>query len=160
MHEGRPGSDLVSYLADAISRTELGDVTSPSGSHLAGIFGTAARKLEKEIQSFVEKLLTSLDLGNLSKFRRLLSRLEERSLGHLIEATREAVELRPESACEMIPEGFDLERLREVNEAWINVKHHGLELNDAILLAHMKTMYGIAQLLARQSHRIAGMESV
>ena len=47
---------LVEYLEDAIARVEAGDVSSPSGSWMAGLYGKAANIFEKEMRVFVSSV--------------------------------------------------------------------------------------------------------
>lgn len=146
-------ADLVKYVADAISRAEAGDVTSPSGSWLAGIFGKAANLFEKEFRSYVDEWLGICGLTYPNDFRKMgksAPPYEKLTLGQLIAVTREAGErnskiIAKHIACDWTFSRF-LYEVGRVNETWVKIKH-GDEVTDQMLLAHMKTVLVLAKLL-------------
>ncbi len=63
-------ADPLVYLTDAVDRIEQAGLATMAGSHVAGIFGRAANGFEKEIRSYVERLLKNCDLDYRLHLRR------------------------------------------------------------------------------------------
>ncbi|MGB7910993.1 MAG: hypothetical protein WCF59_02075 [Desulfobaccales bacterium] len=144
--------DLVQYLSDAISRVEGGNVSSPSGSWSAGIFGKATNAFEKEVRSYVLRLLNSCNLDYEMDLRCLLKGLpfEKLTLGNLIAAIREGANLRPQAVAHNVPGGWKLtdfvKALEKINKTWVDTKH-GQEVAEPVLIAQMKSMLTISKML-------------
>lgn len=145
--------DLVEYLSDAISRAEGGGVTSPSGSWLAGMFGKAANLFEKEVSSYVVRLLDACGLTyprDVGEGIKGAPPYEKLTLGQLLAVIREADKRKPEIVAQHVPGGWKLSRFLEevqkVNAAWIDTKH-GEEIKEQMLLKRMRTMLTFAKLL-------------
>lgn len=152
-------TDLVEYLSDAISRAEAGGVTSPYGSWLAGMFGKAANLFEKEFGSHVDCLLGACGLTYPKDFKKVPEKApsyEKLTLGQLIAVNREAGKRRPEISAQHIPGGWELscflDEVAKVNKAWVDTKH-GEEIQDHMLLEHMRTILTLAKLLRKDKSR-------
>ena len=149
-------TDLVVYLSDAISRAEVGGVSSPSGSWLAGVYGKAANLFEKQISLRVGRLLTVCGLKypeDLSDAVKGTPPYEKLTLGQLVAVIREAGRQRPEIAAGQLPGRRPLSRFLDevlkVNAAWVDTKH-GKDVEEKILLARMRTMLKLAKLLSEE----------
>lgn len=149
---------LLTYLSDAISRVEGGGVASPSGSWLAGMFGKAANLFEKEVSHHVSDLLTACNLkypDDLGSAVKSTPPYEKLTLGQLAAVIREAGTRQPHLAAQHVP-GRRIPRFVDeilaVNATWVATKH-GEEINDAMLVARMKTMLKLAKLLQQTNGR-------
>jgi hypothetical protein len=142
-------TDLAQYLSADFLRIEKGGVASPHGSWLAGIFGKAANHLEKELQSYVRRLLGDCRLNYNADVRPAVNgaRFEKLTMGKLIAVIEKIYELEPHITAQQVPGGLELSGflrlVQNVNTAWVCTKHGG-EIGEETLLAHMKTMHSLA----------------
>lgn len=138
--------DLVEYLVDAITRAESGGVSSPSGSWIAGIFGKGDNLFDKEVHSYVLRLLNTCGLDyeiNLRDQIKGRPRLDKLTLGKLIDVIEEGAKLRPQAVARHVPGGWKVtgfvKALRKINGTWVQHKH-GKEVAESTLTAQMKSM--------------------
>jgi len=145
--------DLRSYLLDAIRRVEAGGVKSPSGSHIAGIFNKAAKGFEKEVRSYVSRLLQICGLDFERDVRAAVKgqRFAKLTLGNCLAAIKQASALKQTLVTASMPGGWKvdafLESLRKVNDAWVQLKH-GDEVGPPVLLSQMKSMLKLLPLIS------------
>jgi hypothetical protein len=143
---------LVEYLEDAIARVEAGDVNSPSGSWMAGLYGKAANIFEKEMRVFVSKLLAACGLKYPTDFEplRTSSMYEKLTLGQLIVIVREVMKRDPLCSAKCMPSGWTPGAFsgaaESVNKVWVDTKH-GDEVSAARLLERMRVMLALGKSL-------------
>lgn len=146
--------DPIGYISDAIQKIEAGHAASTSGSHVAGIFGKAAKAFENEVRSYVATLLRTSGL-DYEAVRPAVKGLpfEKLTLGNCVAAITEIARLKPAHAV-VILDGWPLPRfidaLKRINNAWVQEKH-GREIEQSDLLAQMKTMSTILKALTSGS---------
>ena len=145
--------DLVTYLSDAISRVKAGGVSSPSGSHLAGMFGKAANQFEKELRSFAGDLLQACSLTYPADLPAAVKRsppFEKLTLGEILTLIDAACKKSPHCAPRHMPGGWKvagfLHSARKINDAWVQCKH-GDEISQKTLLERMEIMLTVSKLL-------------
>jgi len=149
----------VIYLARAIRRIEVGAADSGSGSHVAGIFGKAANPFEKTIRSYAVKLIESCSLNYEMDIRPKIKGgppIGKLTLGNCVAAMREASRQKPACVASTVPTGFTIDtwlrRLSKINDAWVALKH-GDEVEQSVLLEHMKSMFAVYQVLKSSAAR-------
>jgi hypothetical protein len=143
--------DPIDYISDAIRKIEAGHAASESGSHVAGIFGKAARAFEKEVCAY---LATLLRIGGLDYevIRPMVSGVPfaKLTLGNCVAALMEVFRLRPALLSSVAADDWTHSRfidvLKRINDAWVQVKH-GDEVGQPTLLAQMKSMLMILTLM-------------
>ena len=152
-------TDLVAYLSDGIARAEAGGVTSPSGSWLAGMYGKAANLFEKRMSLLVTRLLATCDLRypeDLGDVVKGTPPYEKLTLGQFVAVIREVGRRQPQVAVQHVPGRRPLSRFLDevlkVNAAWVDTKH-GKDVEEKILLARMRTMLKLANLLSEEPTR-------
>jgi hypothetical protein len=146
--------DIVQYLSDAISRAEIGDVRSPSGSWIAGMFGKGANLFEKEIHSYVLRLIDICDLDYENNFRAQMKgkSFDKLTLGQLIDVINKGAKLRPNAVAGHVPGGWTVasfaKSLGKINCTWVQTKH-GDEVQESTLVTQMKSMLTITEMLRK-----------
>ena len=154
--------DPIIYLARAIKRIESGAVESDSGSHVEGIFIRVAGDFEKVVRSYLVRLLKTCGLNYETEIRSTINGpgFNKLTLGKCIAAIEEASNLRPDRVASLVPGSWKLgdflQMLGRINDAWIPVKHRDGtgEVEPLIMLAQMKSMLTIYQVLPRRSGNI------
>lgn len=150
-------ANTVAYLTDAIQRIESGDVFSRTGSHLAGIFGKAANGFEKEIRSYVSKLLGYCKLDYERDLRASMNgpTFAKLTLGNLVAVIKKASCINPQCVSVCVPakwkvSGFT-DVLQRINQCWVQVKH-GDEVDGSQLVAQMKAMLHLLQVMGNREN--------
>jgi hypothetical protein len=145
-------TDSVSYLLDAIRRAEGGGAASSTGSHLAGMFGKAANGFEKEVRSYVHRVLDQCRLDYETGLRAAIKgpSFARLTLGNLIFLLKTAWDRKPACVSAQVPSKWTVtalaDRLQRINEAWVQVKH-GDEVQPAVLIAQMKSMLAMLRVI-------------
>lgn len=148
-------TDSVAYLSDAIRRIEGGNVSSSSGSHMAGIFGKAAKAFEKEFRGYVSRTLKTCGLDYDTNIRAMIkgTAFQKLTLGNLMAVIKKASTLNSQCVSACVPDGCELsgflDTVKQINDAWVQVKH-GDEVEAPILITRMKSMLELLQLIRTQ----------
>lgn len=142
-------TDAITYLTNAIARIESGEVSSESGSHLAGIYGKAANGFERNVKSFVAGLLQNSGIDYKKEICGPIDgpkKLSKCSLGFLIASIEVASNLKPNIVPKSIPGEFSdfIETAYRINAAWVEIKH-GDEVDGKVLVLRMKSMLSLLQ---------------
>jgi hypothetical protein len=135
---------------DAITRVETDKL---SGSHIAGIFGKAAKSFEREVRSFTLDILKKCSLSYESDLRYAIkgpastSRL---TLGNVVALIEESSKRNKSCIAANVLGGWKvlgfIDALKKVNKVWVEVKH-GDDVQTSILLTRMKSMLTLFQLI-------------
>ena len=145
-------TDPVAYLLDAIQRIEAGGAASIGGSHFAGIFGKAANGFEKEVKSYVYRLLHECHFDYELDMRARIrgASFARLTLGNLIFLLKTASRMKPTCVSAHIPDKWTVasftDSLQRINDAWVQVKH-GDEIEASVLVPQMKSMLGLLRLM-------------
>ncbi len=137
--------DLVSYISNAIQKSETGRVASESGSHVAGIFGKAANAFEKEVRSYVDTVVRACNIDYEVDLRAAAKGLPftKLTLGNCVAVMEKAFQLRPVCISTAVPSGWKfgsfIDTLKKINKAWVQVKH-GDDVAESDLVLQMKSM--------------------
>lgn len=148
-------TDSAAYLSDAIRRIEGGNVSSSSGSHVAGIFGKAAKAFEKEFRMHVSWTLKTCGLDYDTNLRATIkgTAFQKLTLGNLMAVIKKASTLNSQFVPACLPEGYEfsgfLDAVKQINDAWVQVKH-GDEVEAQILVTRMKSMLELLQRIRTQ----------
>jgi hypothetical protein len=145
-------AEILAYLTDAIQRIESGGVSSRTGSHLAGIFGKAANGFEKEVKSYVSKLLDDCSLDYERDLRGSIKGpiFAKLTMGNLVAVIKEASCINPKCVSVLIPGKWKVSdfthALQRINQCWVQVKH-GDEIEGPHLVTQMKSILNLLQVM-------------
>jgi hypothetical protein len=97
--------DAITYLKNAITRIDSGEVSSESGSHLVGIFTKSANGFEKELKSYVTGLLQNSGIDYEQEIRSAINGppFSKATLGQLIIVLKTAAKLKPKVVSKLTP---------------------------------------------------------
>lgn len=145
----------ATYLSSAIQRIESGVVDGSSGSHIAGIFGKAAKDFEKAIRSYLASLVATCGLSYDTQIRPVIKgrpSFDKLTLGNCVAAIGEVSRRSSARVADAVPVGWNLgdflQVLGKINSTWVDVKH-GDGVGPSVLLAQMKSMLSVYQALKR-----------
>ncbi|MEW6052841.1 MAG: hypothetical protein AB1552_03505 [Nitrospirota bacterium] len=143
-------TDPIAYLMDAIKRVEAGSL---SGSHVAGIFGKAAKTFEKEVRSYTLCVLKNCSLNYETDLRSAINgpnSISKLTLGNLVALIEKSLERNKPCIDTYVPGGWKvvelIDALKQVNKVWVEVKH-GDDVDTQVLLVQLKTMLNLFQLI-------------
>lgn len=145
--------DPITYLMDAITRVETGEL---SGSHVAGIFGKAAKSFEGEVRSFTLDILKKCSLSYESDLRYAIkgpASTSKLTLGNVVALMEQSLKRNKSCITANVPGGWKvlvfIDALKRVNEVWVELKH-GDDVQTPILFTQMNSMLTLFQLIRKK----------
>ena len=134
------------YIENAIRRIRRSEISSESGSHLAGVVGKAAQKYERLMRQKFDQVLRGCHVDYDSQIRphikgeTLLSKL---TLGQIAFGFEILANISPicfhKHLLDNVREQSFIEMVKSINKKWINVKH-GNGISSAEALKQMTDM--------------------